>query len=103
MIRRLTAAVTGNGIAAMATAMGALSWVAFAFGVAYTIDCRSLATNWDQAEGCYLTGGSMAGVGGLGRAAQGMFTAGYNTYNPSLRTRTAPTDSPVDNPDDPQG
>lgn len=99
MIHRLAKAAAGNGIAAMATALGALSWVAFAFGVAYTLDCRSWAKNWDQAEGCYLTGGSMAGVGGLGRAAQGMFTAGYNTYNPTLRNRTAP----VDNPDNPQG
>lgn len=76
-----------KGIEQVVNMLGAASALAFIFGAIMTIDCRQWAKNWDQAESCYFSGGSVMGIGGLGKAASSMFVAGYNTLNPSLRTK----------------
>jgi hypothetical protein len=74
-----------NGVVAMVKAFGAVSVLAFMVGLAYTLDCRSWSRSWDQASACYLTGGSLMGLGGIGKAAEGSWRAGFNTYNAALR------------------
>ena len=74
-------------VAEIAGAIGTASVLAFVFGAIMTIDCRSWAKTWEQAQSCYFTGGSVMGLGGMGKAASGMFLAGYGTYNPALRRR----------------
>jgi hypothetical protein len=72
-------------VAEAASALGAASILALIFGAVMTIDCRSWAKEWQEAQACYFHGGSIMGLGGIGKTASGMFMAGYNTYNPELR------------------
>jgi hypothetical protein len=65
------------------------------FGTAYLVDCRwNTRGPWDAQDRCWLTAGSMMGIGGMGKAG---YMLGYNTYNPSLRdpSRTEQTDAPL--------
>jgi hypothetical protein len=72
--------------------IGAASTVTLAFGVGYLIDCRLGGGDVDK---CWLTGGSLAGLGTAGSAA---YKAGFWTPNPEIqqeqRNRTARTDTP---------
>ena len=72
--------------------LGAASTVTLAFGVGYLIDCRMGGGDVDK---CWLTGGSLAGLGTAGSAA---YKAGFWTPNPGIqqseRDRVAPTDTP---------
>ena len=53
-------------------------------GAIFTIDCRIMAgKDYSKAVQCYITGLPMMG---LGRA----FSAGYNTFNPNLRSPNEP-------------
>jgi hypothetical protein len=74
----------------IANAIGTASVLAFVFGAIMTIDCRGWAKTWEQAQSCYFTGGSVMGLGGMGKAASGMFLAGYGTYNPALHKNEKP-------------
>lgn len=68
-----------------AQGLGALSVIA---GAIFTFDCRIMAGNdYSKAIQCYMTGLPMMGIGGA-------FSAGYNTFNPSLRA-SGTSDKPV--------
>ena len=51
-------------------------------GSIYLVDCRISARGADAIDRCYFTALPLMGVGIAGR---GGFSAGYNTYNPTLR------------------
>lgn len=72
--------------------VGAASTITLAFGIGYLIDCRLTGGDVDK---CWLTGGSLAGLGTAGQAA---YKAGFWTPNPGIRQderdRVAPMDSP---------
>lgn len=51
-------------------------------GLLYIVDCRVAGGQIDK---CWLTGLPIAGIGG---AAGGAFKVGYETLNPSLRSRS---------------
>jgi hypothetical protein len=72
--------------------LGAASTVTILFGVGYMVDCRM---NGGDVDKCWLTGGTLAGLGTAGQAG---YRAGYWTPNPAIkqsqRTRVAPTDTP---------
>lgn len=77
----------------LSTMFGAASTVTILFGIGYIVDCR-FNGNPDVAQ-CWLTGGTLAGLGTAGQAG---YRAGYWTPNPSIsqdeRNRVAPTDTP---------
>lgn len=65
------------------------------FATAYLVDCRwNTRGPWNGQDRCWLTAGSMMGIGGMGGAG---YYLGYNTYNPNLRDpkRTEQTDTPL--------
>lgn len=75
------------------TVTGVASTVVLLFGIGYLIDCR---LNGGAIDHCWLTGGSLAGLGTAGQAG---YRAGFWTPNPGIRqeerNRTAPTDTPT--------
>lgn len=61
-----------------------LSMFSVIVGAIFTIDCRIMAgTDYSKAVQCYITGLPMMGLGGA-------FSAGYNTFNPNLRSPNEP-------------
>jgi len=74
------------------SALGLASSVTLLFGVGYLLDCRGHGGDVDK---CWLTGGTLAGLGTAGSAG---WRAGFWTPNPKIsqeeRNRVAQTDSP---------
>ena len=72
--------------------LGAASSVTLLFGIGYLLDCRFGGGDVDK---CWLTGGTLAGIGTAGQAG---YRAGFWTPNPGIRqderNRVAPTDTP---------
>ena len=67
-----------------------LSMFSVVVGAIFTLDCRIMAgKDYSKAVQCYITGLPMMGLGGA-------FSAGYNTFNPSLRTPGEPSKSSQD-------
>lgn len=79
-------------IGPLRTVLAAASTVTILFGVGYLIDCRLGGGDVDK---CWLTGGTLAGIGTAGQAG---YRAGFWTPNPSIRqqerNRAAKTDTP---------
>ena len=61
-----------------------LSMFSVIVGAIFTIDFRIMAgKDYSKAVQCYITGLPMMGLGGA-------FSAGYNTFNPNLRSPNEP-------------
>ncbi len=77
LLSGLTSAAAGG-----AHVITAASNVALIVGGLYLVDCRISARNPEAIDRCYFTALPLMGVGVAGK---GGFSAGYNTFNPSLR------------------
>lgn len=86
---RLPAIISAIGSGAQIVT-GAAS-AAIIVGTIYLVDCRITARGPDQVDRCYFTALPLMGVGIAGR---GGFNAGYSTYNPALRKKRTPNDTP---------
>lgn len=85
-------------IAPLAAAAGANAALILSIlgGSAYIAACEARATSSGHCDSQWLAGLAMMGIGGAGRAG---FGAGFNTYNPELRSPgEAPRQAPPAKP-----